>query len=67
MMSKTEPSDTRKSMVIKGTLADQIQALAEQEHRSFANIVEWILQKYVDQASEPIPPSVDDTPTLPRK
>ena len=40
--------ETKKSIVLTGELADRIGVLAEREHRSFSNMVEFILQRHLD-------------------
>lgn len=61
-------TETKKSIVLTGELADLIQAMADREHRSFSNMVEFILQRHLDaQESVPGSPSMAGTSSVARK
>lgn len=60
-------TETKKSIVLTGELADRVQELAEKDHRSFSNMVEFILQRFLaSQESVPGSPSVDGPTTVAR-
>lgn len=51
--------ESKKSLVLTGSLVDRIQAMADQDHRSFSNMVEFILQRHIDSVE-----SVQESPSV---